>query len=186
MKRFVSILLSFAILFSFSACGKKSEKTKTDSVDFEYYAKLGQIPEIPYSLGENVDKLIAELSSKADDNTTDEFVFNVTEGENNVLIDNGSSLFYYSKAHKEKGISYIVNYDTAFGFEIGTVSVEIKEALSEFKFTEEVATTENAIFLFGITDGTICKYVFDDYVVLFVFQENMLFATAIYDSKYWG
>ena len=186
MKKLISILLSLVILFAFSACGKKSKKAKSNSVDFEYYAKLGQISEIPYALGKNVDEIIDELTSKAEENDSDEYVFNIIEGEKNVLIDNGTVLYYYSKADKEKGISYIVDFGTAFGFEIGTVSVEIKEALSDYKCTEETATTDNAVFLYEITDGTIYKYTFDNYVVMFVFQENMLFATAIYDSNYWS
>lgn len=197
MKRLLSILLCFILVFSFAACKADDSKT-ADTVDIEYYAKLGRIPETEYTLGTDVDKVKDELSKKleaqeeeetdSDHNhhhDTAEFIYDVIEGENNVLIDNGTNCYYYVKENKDKGISYIVNYDTAFGFEIGTVSIEIEEALEGLNFTEEDVTEENAFFATYVYNGTLLKGTFGDTVVLFVFQDNALFATAMYDSKNW-
>ena len=45
MKKLFSLVLVFVIVFSFTACGKKDTSSDINSVDIEYYAKLGQIPE---------------------------------------------------------------------------------------------------------------------------------------------
>ena len=185
MKRLVCLLLCFIFVFSFTACGKDDKKENKNGIDIEYYAKLGQMPELNYPLGTDVEKVKNELSAAAESEEGEHSVYSVTEGENNVLIDNGEVCYYYKKANPEKGISYIVNYGKAYGFEIGTVSLEIKEALKEFNPVEEPLTEENAFFMFGVESGSIIKCSFDENTVLFVFNENALCATAIYVSKEW-
>jgi hypothetical protein len=64
------------------------------------------------------------------------------------------------------------------------VIIEVKEALSGLNFTEEPLTEENAFFASYVLDGTVLKAEFQDATVLFVFQENELSATAIYNENW--
>ena len=185
MKRLLSFFMISVLIFTLSACGKKEEKKGDNSVDIEYYAESGQIPECDYSLGEDVEKVKDELSSKAQAAEDHNVVYSVMEGENNVLIDNGDVSYYYKKADPQSGVSYIVNYDTAFGFENGTVIIQIKDALKDYKYTEEAMTEDNAFFMFDITEGSIIKCNFGENTVLFAFKDNALCATAVYVTNVW-
>lgn len=199
MKKLLSLFLCLCLLFSFTGCGEK-KKSNTNKVDLEYYAKLGQMPEAEYTLGADIDNVINELTKKFDDyqnshgddpdhshdHNQADFMFDVTEGEKNVLIDNGTINYYYNKKNKDKGISYIVNYDTAFGFEIGTVSSEVRKYLSDYDLKEEPLTEDNAFFVSYLTNGTVINTKIEDVAILFVFEDNQLFATAIYDTNNWN
>lgn len=197
MKKIIALLMATIMLLSFTACGK-SKKQNENFVDLEYYAKLGQMPEAEYSLGDDVDTVINELTKKRDDimnseqpDTDDshnhdeqQFYFEVTEGEKSVLLDNGTISYYYKKAKKQEGVSCIVSNDKAFGFENGTVIIEVKEALEGFELTEEALNDENGFFAFGISDGIVLTAEFKGVVISFVFQENELRAAAMYNQNW--
>lgn len=186
MKKIISILLSVLLVLSFSACAD-DKKVKEAEVDLEYFADLGQIKESPYKLGADPDEINEELSS-ADESAAsagEEFAYNVTEGEKTVLIDSDTFSFYYEKAKKDKGISAIVSYDEAYGFTNSNNINDVKAALEPYKYSEETATDDNIFFISGITDGTVLKYTFDNIEIIFLFQENMFFAAAIYDTDNW-
>ena len=53
MRRLVALFLCLFLMLTFTACGKdkKDNKNETHTVDVEYYAKIGQIPEHKYHLG---------------------------------------------------------------------------------------------------------------------------------------
>lgn len=184
MKRFFSFILSFMMIFTFSACGNKNNDDNKISIDVEYYAKLGQIPECEYKIGDSVEKIENELETTQLESDHDHDTLQIVEGEKSVLIDNGSYCYYYLKEKKDKGISYIVSYNDAFGFEIGTLSFKIKEALKSFDFQEENINNENAFFMLSNT-GNLLRYTFSDYTVLFIFENDALCATAFYLTKDW-
>ena len=197
MKKLICLMLSLCFILTLTACGNKDKKND-NALDLEYYAKLGQIPEADYTLGTDVQKVTDELKAlrdKADAEHQDdpnhnhghdeeEFYFEIVEGQNNVLLDNGNICYYYNKANKDKGISYIVSYDSAYGFELGTVILEVKEALAGYELIEEPLTEENAFFASYAFDGTVLKAELESATVIFVFQENELFATAIYNENW--
>lgn len=185
MKKIVAFLMCLIFILTFVGCGKKEEKKSDNGVDIEYYAKLGEMPELEYALGEDVEKVKAELSAVADGEESHDSVYSVTEGENNVLIDNGDICYYYKKAEPQSGIGYIVNYGMAYGFDVGTVTLEIKEALSDYDYTEDALTEENAFFMFDTQEGSIIKCSFDENTVIFVFKDSALCATAIYKTDKW-
>ncbi len=199
MKKLFSLFLCLCLLFSFVAC-KDDKSTNTQNIDLEYYAKLGKMPEAEYTLGADVDDVIKELTAKSEeyedshaddadhshDHNQVDFVFNVIEGENNILIDNGAINYYYNKKNKDKGVSYIVNYDTAFGLEIGTVSSEVSKYLSAYELKEETLTDDNAFFASYVANGTVLRTEIEDVAILFVFGDNQLFATAMYDTNNWN
>ncbi len=195
MKKLFSVFVCLCLVLCLVGCDN-SKKFDKNAVDFEYFAKLGKIPEVEYTLGEDAEKITSHLKSLIPENQEEtpdhshdhnkvDFYFAVEEGNKNVLLDNGTVGYYYNKVNKKKGISFIVNYDTAFGFELGTVSVEIKKALKDYKFTEENISEDNAFFATYILNGTVLKTEIENVVIMFVFQENELFATAIYDANNW-
>ena len=187
MKKTACLILSLIMIFSFEACGKEKDNDKTDSVDLEYFASLGQIPESDYKLGQNVDELENELASKDESAVSagEEYVFAVTEGEKSVRIDNGAFSYFYEKEKKDKGISYIAAFDTAYGFKIGDSLLDVKHSLAEYEYSEEPADANNVFFLMGIENGTVLKYSFDDADIIFVFQDGELFAAALYSTENW-
>ena len=194
MKKIISLILCLLLIFVFVGCGNKDKKSESD-VDLEYYAKLGIIPEVEFTLGEDIEKVTDKLSaplededehSSDDSHDQEEYRFEIVEGQNNVLLDNGTVGYYYNKANKNKGVSYIVNYDTSFGFEKGTVSVEIKDALKDYEFEEADVSEDNAFFATYISNGTVLETKIDDVVIMFVFQENELYATVMYDANNWS
>lgn len=180
MKKIIAILLCLIFVFSLSACKDKKDDN-SNKVDIEYYANSGTMPETTYSLGTDPQKIKDELSAIAA-NAEDEYVYDVIEGENNVLIDNGTFNYYYKKAEPEKGINYIVNYDSAYGIELGSVIVEVKRAFKGIEFKEETLNEDNAFFIFGAQDGTVLKAEFETNTISFVFVDNALCATAIYTN----
>lgn len=187
MKKIFCFIMSILMIISFAACGKDKEKEPTATVDIEYYAKLGVIPECNYKLGESVDTIQNALSSEEQSAVSagEEYVYNVTEGEKSVRIDNGSFSYFYEKDKKDGGITYIAAFDKAYGFETGTSILDVKDALTGFDYTEEAADDSNAFFLMGTKNGTIMKYTFGGTVIMFVFQDNELFAAAIYNTDNW-
>ena len=180
MKKLFCFLLILAVCLSFTGCDK-SENKQAD-VDIEYFAALGQIPECKFMLGDDPEVIKNEFNKLAEEND-DNYLY-VDEGENNGLIDNGTYNFYYKKNSKDKGIDYLISYDTAYGFKIGTICIEIKDALGDIEYAEEPISSENAFFLMGANEGTVIKCEFEKNTVMFVFTDNALCATAIYTNDW--
>ncbi len=184
MKKIICVLLSVLMLGCFTSCGKKQDNGGS-KVDLEYYAKLGKIPEAEYAIGANPTEIKEKLKKEAEAEEHGHAVYDVIEGEENVLIDGGLYNYYYKKAKEDKGITYLVSYDTAYGFEIGTVIVEVRNAFESITFTEEELNEKNSFFLLGATEGTVLKTEISDYTVSFVFLDNALCATTIYLTNDW-
>jgi len=192
MKRVLSIVLVLALLFCLAACGdKKEEKNKQIGIDVEYYAKLGQIPETKYALGEKPDKIITDLeeiskhAEEENDGThSHEGYYNVYEGDERTTIVAPGINYYYLNDQKDKGIDRIISFGTAYEFTAGTVVSEVKKSLSSYGFdSEERALTPDEALMVSASSDCIClEYAFGDNVVLFVFQENVLFATVLYKA----
>lgn len=196
MKKLFSLFLCCAIVLTLTACGEK-KKNNTSEIDLEYYAKTGIMPEAEYNLGSDAEDVISKLSKQKedfdkgqmqetnDDHSETAFIFEVTEGEKNVLIDNGVINYYYNKDNKQNGISYIVNYDTAFGIKIGTLISEVQNKLSDYDLKSEKMAENDVFFAPYIIDGSVLKLRIKNVEFMFVFQENELIATAMYDTDNW-
>ncbi|MGI6279551.1 MAG: hypothetical protein ACOYJS_03205 [Acutalibacteraceae bacterium] len=186
MKRIISLCLLCALLFSLCACKEKEEKQKKLDVDIEYFATLGKIPECEVTLGQTASEVKALLDEKVNNSSDEEYSYDEIQGESNVLITDGSYDFYYKKSDSQSRIGYIVSYDDAYSFKIGTSILEVKDALSDFEVTEECATEENLFFYIGETENvTLIKTEFKKNVLLFVFEDNALSATVLYSSEIW-
>lgn len=179
--------LIFSLIFAISLCACKDESSKKDenSVDIEYYANLGQMPECDYSLGESFSKIKDELFKQYESSDIEEMVFSEIENENYMGIDNGRFKYYSSMQTGANVVSYIVNFDKAFGFEVGTLSVEVEEALSGFEYKTEAISKDNVFFLLGSPQGSVIKCEFEENTVMFVFENNALCATALYKTSDW-
>lgn len=185
MKKVLCLILAMVFVFSLCGCSKDGEKKDKNNIDIEYYANLGQMPECKYSLNESINKIKDELSKEFDSSDIEEMVYNVSEKGNRVQIDNGQYKYYYLKDKEDKGVSYIVNFDTAFGFEIGTSAAEIEMALEDFDFKTEEISKDKVFFLLGAPEGNIIECSFEGNTVMFVFENHALCATALYNTSDW-
>lgn len=201
MKKAICIFLTVLFCISLTACGKK-EKAKTPEVDLQYYASNGMIPEIPCKLGVSVDALRQKLTelaaeqagapseSEEDDLTEDSDeetpAFQENEGEKTVWIDNGEWFFCYEKENTDKGILYIANLSTAFGFEPGSIISEVKAKLDPLSLKERDAEEGEFYVPYGDAARTVLEYQSSGRTILFVFEENALVATILYDTNLWN
>ncbi len=189
MKKITAVILALLMVFSFTACKKDKDEKKTakHSVNIEEYAKKGKIPEIKYSLGQDVEVLLTALEAEAEEQQTEhDDAYNIYEGEDKVLISSGGYEFYYLSENEDKGISYIVSYEDAYGFTHDITLVnEVEEVLSDYKYTKEDLTDKNAFFIIGAEEGTVLSAEFGKNTVSFVFINNALSATAIFKTNDW-
>lgn len=196
MKRIASLILCIALCLSFASCSKtKEKKQSTIGMDVEYYAKLGQIYGVPYALGQNVDTMLSELQARQEKAEADspegghhaegeDENFYYHNEEIGMIMTYGESgcMYRYNPEKKEDGIIHITSSNTSYGFEIGDVSKKIKDSLSSYGFkSDERELTKKEISYYGAYDGaTALEYKFGENAVLFIFNENALFSTAIY------
>ena len=184
MKKVLCILLSLCLLISFTACSKKEDTSKKSDLDLEYYAKTGEIPECKYKLGSDVETIKNELSSFAESEEGAETLYDVIEGDETSYVTDGNYQFYYKNDNEDEGISYIVSFSTAYGFETGELILNVKEKLGDIIYIEEAIDDENAFFLFVPIEGSVIKCEFEKNTVMFVFENNALCATAIYNNEF--
>lgn len=142
------------------------------------------MPDSEYPLYADVDEIDSELTAKAEEN--EEFIYNTVTGNKTILMETGDKSYYYLKDDKESGILYIVSSNGGYGFKSGTVSIEIKQALSKYEYTEEAADFD-APYSFNLNpnDCSILKYNFGKSTVIFAFSENALASVSIYDNEKW-
>ena len=185
MKRIIALILCLCFAFTLCACGEEEEKIEQYGVDVNYYAKHGEIPEVEYKLGADVDKIIADVE-KAQEETEDDghghSAYNVfEEGDRSLLVTSGTN-YYFDTDNKSAGVSYIVNFDASYGFALDTYSIEIKEALETLglKSTLREADKEEVFYIPGAMNLSVMEYTFEKCTIVFVFQEDKLCATAIH------
>ncbi|MBR7132690.1 MAG: hypothetical protein IKD04_04075 [Clostridia bacterium] len=186
MKKVLALLLTTLLALTFTACKGDKNTSSGDTVDLEYFSKLGQIPECEYSLGESVTKIKDELSAKLESqDENSDFYYEVTEGENNTLIDNGAFMYYYQNEKEENGISFIASYSEAYGFAVGDIIIEVEKAIESINYKKTELTEKNTFFMYGASEGTAIICEFEENNIMFVFVDNALCATAIYNNNDW-
>lgn len=183
MKKIISLLLVLVFMFSLTACGEKKEKNEGE-IDLEYYANLGEMPECEYKLGADADEVHDALYDYAQNADSEELMFNEYEKDGVSGVEDGIFSYFYEDDKKSDGIAYIVSYNKAYNFDLGEVILNIKEKVGNLECSEEELNEENAFFLYGIPEGTALKYEFKENTIMFFFQENELFATAIYRNDF--
>lgn len=196
MKKIFCIVLVFCMLFAFAGCGKEEKKAKqyTTDVDIEYYANLGQMPEIKdYVLGYSVEDMLsrfAELEkASAEENeghSHDAFFYFINEGKEYTSISTSNAEYCYKNDKREDGISCILSFDSAYGFAKDSIIIEVKEALSDYKVKEHSVGEEGLAFMPIIKNADCLTYTFTKNKVTFVFVDNALCATAVYNADEWS
>lgn len=185
-----AFLLVLVIILSLCGCGDKKETKKELEVDIEYYAKLGQMPECEFKLGDSIEVFdehienSSELGHTHDINTV---CYELVENDDYTAVYAGSNQYYFGNKNKDKGIGVLVSFDGAYGFEAGSVSVEIAEELASAGYEAELrdAEEEDAFFLSSVTDFTCLEYEFSGKTVKFIFEENELCACSL-SSEDWS
>lgn len=179
MKKLLCLVLCFVFAFSLTACGKSSTNGKRHDVDVEYYAKLGQISDVKYKLGDSVDETKSLLSETPDDHGASNY-FDYTMGDYTIMTD-GTVSCCYKTDDADAGITHIVKTGEAYGFEVGTISTQVRDAMSKsgLDATEREPKKGEIFFLPSDASTTVLEYKIKDCTVLFVFNEHALGAAVI-------
>lgn len=191
MKKIFSLILCVVFILSLAACGQKGVGAD-GGIDVEYYANLGQIKDVDYKLGGDVDAAQKTLSEKymsfanGEGNLDEEneaFYVDFESGDYTVMTD-GNVLCCYVTDKKQEGITHIIKNGDAYGFELGTISTKLRDAMKKkgFNATERDADKSELFFLPGSANMnmSVLEYKFEENTVLFVFQDSALSATVIY------
>ncbi len=193
MKKIVCLMLSIALCVSFAGCGKKEDKKPQykAEVDVEYYAKIGQIPECAdYTLGSSIEDMLNAFEALEAENeeghSENTFFYNESVKDDYTSITTSDFEYLYKNGAEDKGVSCILSFSESYGFENGTVSIEIKEALSGYKAKEQKIGEEGLSFMPYITDCEAFTYTFGVNKVTFIFVENALSVTALYRANEWS
>lgn len=179
----LALLLVFVFTLSLCGCGEKEKKAEL-KVDVEYFAKLGQMTDCDFKLGESLDKLDHLVEDSLDaEHTHDEdvVIYEQFEHDNYTEISAGNFKYYYVTDKKSNGIGCIVSLDGGYGFDQGAVAVDIKEKLSSagFEAEEKTATDSEVFFLPSFAQFTCLSYDFGKNTVKFIFENNALCACTL-------
>lgn len=179
MKKILCLVLCIVFVFLFAACGKDGAQKTEHSIDIEYYAKLGQINDLEYKLGDSVEKTKSQLNQTTDDHGESNY-YDYPSGDYTIMTD-GAVCACYKTDDESAGITHIVKYGDAYGFTVGDVSTQIRDIMSDigYEATEREAKREDIFFLPAGADMTVLEYKINDTNLLFVFQEHALSATVI-------
>lgn len=170
MKKFLSLIICAIFVLSLTACSENGTKTNGGG-EIERYAKAGQIKEVEYKLGDDV-------------TTTKEALYMDFETGDYTVMSDGNVSCCYVTDKKSDGITHIINNGTSYGFEQGTISTQVRDAMSKLGYdtTERDADKSELFFLPGSANMnmTVLEYKFDENTVLFVFEDSALSATVIF------
>ncbi len=193
MKKFLSLIICAIFVLSLTACSENGTKTNGGG-EIERYAKAGQIKEVEYKLGDDVSTTKEALSAAYNavedsgeehdhDHEHEAFYMDFETGDYTVMSD-GNVLCCYVTDKKSDGITHIINNGTSYGFEQGTISTQVRDAMSKLGYdtTERDADKSELFFLPGSANMnmTVLEYKFDENTVLFVFEDSALSATVIF------
>ncbi len=197
MKKLLAFLLCFVLMFSFTAC-KGGSKKSNDEIDIEYYAKLGQIPEMKYKLGFDCEKAATELQTEYDeylsggghdnadhdhDHYTEDIYFERKEENGYIVLDQGNKGFYCKASDGDNKIDALYTFDNAFGIETGSLAYDVKNKMASIEFVESEITDGSLFYADYLTEGTVLSAEFDDVTVQFAFQDSGLVCTAVFKTS---
>lgn len=179
MKKILSLILCVIFVFSLVACGENNDNKLNHSIDIEYYAKLGQINDLQYKLGDSVEKAQELLNKTTDDHGESNYI-DYESGEYTVMTDGGVYCCYKTK-DRDAGLTHVVKSGEAYGFAVGAVSTQIRDTMKDMGYdaTERDAKRSEIFFLPAGADMTVLEYEIQGHTVLFVFQEHALSVTVI-------
>ena len=197
MIKLLTFIICISICICFAGCAKSdhnatskitSVESLPHSLNIVKYAEKGEIPEIPYALGHNIDDVKKTFMNHIEEGS-EIYELIVQEGENDVWLLGGSMTFCYEKAKKDNGISVIVAQEYAYDFSMGGVydAEDIINAVGLDEYTRAKATEEDAFFLPVLPQNTECiKYSIGGYDLRFIIIDGTLSAVSLTDPANWN
>ena len=179
MKKLICFVLCVVFVLSLTACGSEGNEKATHSIDIEYFVKLGQIKDFEYKLGDSIDDAKTLLSQTTNDHGESNY-FDYPAGDYTVMSD-GEICVCYKTDDQASGVTHIVKYGDSYGFPVGAVSTQVRDAMTGMGFTATERETKQGelFFMPSGSDMTILEYEIEGVTLLFVFQEHALSATVI-------
>ena len=195
ISKIISVILVFALCFSFVGCSKNEEDTApvtsvaplAHSVNIVGYAEKGEIPEVPYTLGHDIENLKETFMSHIDEGSEIEELI-IDEGDEDVWLLGGSMTFCYEKKNKENGISVIIALEYAYVFSLGGVydADDVIHAVGLETYERAETTKEDAFFLPVIPENSECiKYSIGGYDLRFIIIDGYVSAVTLTDPENW-
>lgn len=191
-----AIILSFAFCFTLMGCNKEATETSSltsvkplaHSVNIVAYAEKGQISEIPYyPLGHDIEDLKETFMSHVEEGSEIEELI-IDEGDEDVWLLGGSTIFCYEKKNKENGISVIIAQEYAYDFSLGGVydADDVIHAVGLDEYERAETTEEDAFFLPVIPKNSECiKYSIGGYDLRFIIIDGYVSAVTLTDPENW-
>lgn len=183
MKKALCFTICILCVFLFAGCGSNETtsrptlETEASGVDIVKYVKLGTIPEIKYTLGDDGNAIITAFEESEDE------YFSIMDGEEYTTVitpDNANLIF--ETGDKKKEIKYIVSFGKSYGFETETDSNTVTSVMEEkgYSASLEEIPEDLAKFVPGGPGCDCLSYTIEDTALHFVFDNNYLAATIIY------
>ena len=194
--KILAFILTFAICFSFAGCGDTDtesaplssvEPITHSSLNIVGYAEKGEIPEIPYALGHDIEDIKATFMDHIEEGS-EIYELSVQEGENDVWMNGGSMMFCYEKAKKSEGVSVIVALEYAYDFSMGGVydADDVIHAVGLEEYERAETTSEDAFFLPVLPEDSECiKYSIGGYDLRFILISGSLSAVSLTNPENW-
>lgn len=195
-KKVLSLVLCFVLALCFTACAdsQKNDTEKISSVkplehsmDILAYAENGEIPEVPFKVGTEVEKVKKEFMDHVESGS-EIHELEISEGEKTVWLDGGNMMFCYEKANVDSGVSVIIAREYAYDFSLGGVydTDDVITAVAKEDYKLEKATSKEAFFLPVIPDTAKClSYSAGNYTLRFIFIDDYLSAVTLTDTSLW-
>ena len=193
IKSLLAVLLAAVLTLTCTGCAETNDDENLSSVkplehslNILKIAEQGQIPEIPYKLGHDIEDLKNTFMSHIDEGS-EIIELGVNEGEKTVWLEGGSMTFCYEKSEKENGISVIVAHEYAQDFAMGVYDADdIIYAVGSEEYERAETTDDDAFFLPATPDNSECiKYKAGKYDLRFIFVDGFLGAVSLTDPEHW-
>ena len=196
MKKIIATLLFVLLLLTFVGCKDDRTPDDTNSMVSQYvhetniydYAKKGEIPEVPFKLGESVEKVKKNFKDTIPEGSEIEDLI-ITEGTLTVQMDGGNSMFFYEKANEKSGIGLIVAKEEAFKLSMGGVysAQDIIDMIELKDYNLGTATDADVFFLPGDASNYEClSYNVGDYVLKFIIIDGYVSAATLTNPAVWN
>ena len=169
MKKLTALFVCFCVFMFAAGCGDENAKT-SHGVDIAYFADIGAMPESELKLGDTAPE-------QKEDN---ESYFFYSEGDKG-CASTGEFNYYYDTSEKEPKISAIAGFNTCYGFENGSISIEITKALDSqgIDYKERAAGVDELFFLPAGEGRSVIECKSLKHNLIFVFEDNALCAVLI-------
>ncbi|MBR4909934.1 MAG: hypothetical protein IKZ47_01255 [Clostridia bacterium] len=184
MKKALLIICAALMLFA-AGCKKDAKATVEHSVDIAYYADTGAVPGAAFKAGETVSEGFEE----------NENMFVVENGARS-FASSGDYYYYFDIDSPPFTVDAVVSFTDCYGFDIGTVSIEVTKVLEAqgIKYNEHEPANEELFFLPGAgtvyseedsasgrkIERTVVECTSLKHKLIFVFEENALCAAACF------